>query len=53
MQIANLTLPNEKVIDVHIQHTHYQTGMSNCGLYAIAFVTEMCTCYGNNPSSYR
>ena len=51
MQIANLMLPSEKVVNVHMQHTQYQTGTSDCGLYAIAFLTEMC--HGNNPSSYR
>lgn len=50
-QIANLTLPSEKAINVHIQNVQYQIGTSDCGLYAIAFVTEMC--YGNNPSCYR
>lgn len=50
-QIANLTLPSEKAINVHIQNVQYQIGKSDCGLYAIAFVTEMC--YGNNPSCYR
>ena len=51
LQIANLTLPSEKAINVHIQHTQYQIGKSDCGLYAIAFVTELC--HGNNPSCYR
>ena len=50
-QIANLTLPSEKAINVHIQYTQHQICTSDCGLYAIAFVTEMC--HGNNPSCYR
>ena len=51
LQIANLTLSSEKAIIVHIQHTQYQIGTSDCGLYAIVFVTAMC--HGNNPSCYR
>ena len=33
MQIANLMVPSEKAINVHIQCTQYQTGTSDCGLY--------------------
>lgn len=51
LQIASLTLPSEKYIDVHIQDTQYQVGKSECGVYAIAFAVEMC--FGNNPASYR
>ena len=50
-QIARLMVADMKYIDVHIENTQYQEGSSDCGLYAIAYATEIC--FGNNPASYR
>ena len=50
-QIARLMVADKKYIDVHIENTQYQEGSSDCGLYAIAYATEIC--FGNNPASYR
>ena len=50
-QIASLMVADKKHIDVHIENTQYQQGSSDCGLYAIAFITEIC--FGNKPASYR
>lgn len=56
MQIASMMSTNarassEKHIDIQIQHTQFQQGETECGVYAIAFAVEMC--FGNNPASYR
>ena len=50
-QIARLMVADKKYIDVHIENTQYQESSSDCGLYAIAYATEIC--FGNNPASYR
>lgn len=50
-QIACLTAPDKKYIDIHVENTQCQKGSSDCGLYAVAFATEIC--FGNNPASYR
>ncbi len=50
-QIALITQPSHNFINVDLETTQFQTGYSDCGLYAIAFATEVC--YGNNPASYR
>ncbi len=50
-QIASLTKVDKKYIDIHLENTQCQKGSSDCGLYAIAFATEVC--FGNNPASYR
>ena len=50
MQIASWTSPH---IDVHVQHTHYQEGTSECGVYTITFATDLYElCYDNNPAAY-
>lgn len=52
MQIAQMTNTlSENHIDIHIQHTLFQQGRMECGLYATAFAVEMC--FGNNPAAYR
>ena len=50
-QIASLMVADKKHIDVLIEITQYQQDSSDYGLYAIAFITEVC--FGNNPASYR
>lgn len=50
-QIACLTAADKKHITIHLENTQFQKGSTTCGLYAIAFATEIC--FGNNPASYR
>ena len=33
------------------EKTQYQQGGTDCGLFAIAYATDLC--YGNNPAAYR
>ena len=38
-------------INIIIQKTQFQTGTTDCGVYSIAFATDLA--HGNNPASYR
>ena len=51
VQIARLTITKKKFINVHLENTQFQEGSSDCGLYSIAYATELC--FGNNPACYR
>ena len=50
LQISAMTKPTSRSISIEIQKMHRQTNAVDCGLYAIAYATELC--YGNNPASY-
>jgi len=50
-QIALITKPSKDFIAIDIENTQFQAGTSDCGLYAIAFATDIC--FGNNPASFR
>ena len=51
MQIASLIRPPEPVIEFDIKQTQFQVGSSDCGLFSIAYTTDLA--YGNNPAVYR
>ena len=51
MQIASLLCSPEPVIELDIKQTQFQEGSSDCGLFSIAFATDLA--YGNNPAVYR
>ena len=51
MQIAALMRTPEPAIELDIQRTQFQVGSSDCGLFSIAYATDLA--YGNNPASYR
>jgi len=51
MQIAALIRTPEPVIELDIQQTQFQVGSSDCGLFSIAYATDLA--YGNNPAAYR
>ena len=42
--------PNSKVV-LEVQKTQFQADGANCGLFTIAFATDLC--FGNNPAAYR
>lgn len=50
-QIACMTASDKNYITICLENTQFQNGSSDCGLFAIAFATEIC--FGNNPASYR
>ena len=50
LSIAAMMRPSSRSISIEIQRMHRQTNAVDCGLYAIAYATELC--YGNNPASY-
>ena len=50
-QIALITAADKDCINIHLESNQFQTGSSDCGLFAIAFATDLC--FGNNPASYR
>ena len=50
-QIALITAADKDYISIHLESTQFQTGSSDCGLFARAFATDLC--FGNNPASYR
>ena len=51
MQIAALIHTPDPVIELDIQQTQFQVGSSDCGLFSIAYATNLT--YGNNPAAYR
>ena len=51
MQIAALIRTPEPVIELDIQQTQFQVGSSDCGLFSIAYATDLA--YENNPAVYR
>ena len=42
---------SKPVIKLQIQRTQFQVGSSDCGLFSIAYATQLA--YGNNPACYR
>ena len=50
-QIALLTASDKDYITIALENTQFQHGPNDCGLYAIAYATDIC--FGNNPASYR
>ena len=51
MSVAALTKTSKHHITVQIAATQFQKGGTDCGVYAIAYATDLC--HGNNPASYR
>ena len=49
-QIALLTASDKNYITISLENTQFQRGSEDCGLYAIAYATDIC--FGNNPASY-
>ena len=50
-QIAAIMCCPDTSITLKVEKTQFQKGGSDCGLFAIAFATDLC--HGNNPASYR
>ncbi len=50
-QIAAVMQCMAASITLEVQNVQLQIGSSDCGLYAIAYATDLC--YGNNPSNLR
>ena len=50
-QIAAVMCCPDTSITLKVEKTQFQKGGSDCGLFAIAFATDLC--HGNNPASYR
>ena len=48
-QIASILRSNNKQIQLHIEMVQFQTNSVDCGLFAIAFITDLC--YGIDPSN--
>ena len=48
-QIASILRSNKKQIQLHIEMVQFQTNSVDCGLFAIAFITDLC--YGIDPSN--
>ncbi len=51
MQIASIMHTSEKRIHLNIPNKQYQKGSSDCGLFAIAYATDIA--HGNDPIGYR
>ena len=51
MQVASIMKSNESMITFKIHNTQFQKGSSDCGLFLIAYATDLA--YGNDPASYR
>ena len=51
MQIAALIRSPEPVIELDVKQTQFQVGSSDCGLFSIAYTTDLA--YGNNPAAFR
>ena len=51
MSVAALAETSKHQITVQIAATQFQKGGTDCGVYAIAYATDLC--HGNNPASYR
>ena len=50
MQIASILRTSEPSVSVRMQSVQHQKGDSECGLYAIAYATDLA--FGNDPASY-
>ena len=50
-QIAAIMNTKERRIELTIEKTQFQRGGSDCGLFAIAYATDLSI--GNNPAAYR
>ena len=51
MQIATIMHTSANRLKRIVEKTQFQVGVVDCGLYAIAYATDLCI--GNNPASYR
>ena len=51
MQIAALVCSPEDSIALRIHHTQFQEGASDCGIFAVAYATELA--HGMNPASRK
>ena len=51
IQVAALMLSDEPVVTFKLHKVQFQKGSRDCGLYAVAYATDLA--YGNDPSSYR
>lgn len=50
MQIAAILCSRESTITLKIHKVQFQKGHTDCGLFAIAYATDLA--YGNDPASY-
>ena len=50
LQIASIVKPTSRSISVHRQKMHSQTNAVDCGLFAIAYATDLA--HGNNPATF-
>ena len=51
MQIAALIHSPEPVIKIDARQTQFQVGSLDCGIFSIAYTTDLA--YGNNPAAFR
>ena len=51
LQIASILCCEASSMYVEVQNTQFQNGGSDCGLFAVAYATDLC--HGNNPASVR
>ncbi len=50
-QIASIMNSQKSSVTLVAERTQFQGGGVDCGLFAIAYATDLC--YGNNPAAYR
>ena len=50
-QTASIMQSQRSSITFVAETTQFQRGGADCGLFAIAYATDLC--YGNNPAAYR
>jgi hypothetical protein len=51
MVVCNLLMTTDKIITVTYVNVQYQIGASDCGLFALAFATSLCS--GQDPATLR
>ena len=51
MQIAAILHSTKASITLKIHKTQFQKGKSDCGVYAIAYITDLL--FGNDPASFK
>ena len=49
-QVAAIVKSRSNKITMHLERVQFQKNSQDCGVYAIAFITDLC--YGRDPATY-